>query len=762
MTERIDPVYPARWTDGPGRSASLPVTPTATAPGDVAAALYALATRYAAPPARLLVRDPGAASWSSATVRGGGATLGELRAAMTVSGVTGPDVEVAVDESVVFRLARDATGWTATATSTTAPDDEHALDRIVAHFAAFLTAGDGERVNGVDFRTLAERELFAEVNRTARDVAEPELLHRGVERTVARYPGHLAVAQGDLELTYARLDGLANALAARIAATGVGPGGRVGVVATRGAGLVVAAYATMKAGAAYVPLDPLMPRSRQEALHRIGRVDLLLVEAGLEVPLASTVPAITLEPVADLPSAPRPPLAPASGRDLAYVIFTSGSTGEPKGVLLDHRGRVSMVRDLSERIGLGPRDRILAVSSPSFDMTVLDIFAALLAGAAIVLPDRGQENDVEHWADLVRRRGVTVWHSVPSALSLFLNAWDGAPGGTLRVFLLGGDWIPLSQPDAARRAFPGSVFVSLGGATEVSVDSTYYRVGSVDPAWRSIPYGRPMGNQNAYVLDAAGLPAAVDQVGELYLGGLGVGWGYQDRPALTAEKFVPDPFRGVPGARMYRTGDLARLRGDGELELIGRVDQQVKVGGVRIELGEVQACLREYPGVAEAVVVPVRDPAGHVQALAAYLVASGDAEGLAAAARRHLLDRLPASMVPARIVVVDELPVNANGKVARRELERRAVDLDEKLVTAIAQVWREVLALPELPTADESFLALGGGSLAAIQVVGRLNRRFATDVKVSDLVTADTVARVAQVVATHLGGATRPRLTRRR
>ncbi|NUT49373.1 MAG: non-ribosomal peptide synthetase [Saccharothrix sp.] len=782
MADRADPVHPVLWTPGPGRRATAAARPARTGVADFVAAVWALVRRYGGRPTVLLVRDAGAASWSSASVTPA-ATLGAVRVAVT--GVAGPAVEVAFDEAVTFHFApEDGSAWSVTVSSAAAPEDDAALDRIVAHVTAFLTAPDDLPLDEVDHRSPAERELFDAVNRTARPVGDPVVLHRRVELAVDAFPERVAVVHGELTLTYARLDGLANALAARITAAGVGPGGRVGVAAARGAGLVVAALAAMKAGAAYVPLDPLMPRARQEALHRIGKVDLVLVEAGLDVPLAESVPALALAPVDELPSAPRSAVAaPVDGGDLAYVIFTSGSTGEPKGALLDHVGRVSMIRDLSERVGLTASDRILAVSSPSFDMTVLDIFAALMAGAAIVLPERGRENDVEHWVELVEDAGVTVWHSVPSALTLFLNAWGVGRTGALRVFLLGGDWIPLSQPEAVWRAFPGAHFVSLGGATEVSVDSTYYSVAEVDPAWRSIPYGRPMGNQNAYVLDAHGRPAGVDQVGELYLGGLGVGWGYQDRPGFTASKFVPDPFSGRAGARMYRTGDLARLRGDGELELIGRVDQQVKVGGVRIELGEIQACLREHPRVGEAVVVAVRDAAGHAQSLCAYVVEAeasvggsvvgsvGGAVDLAVDARRHLLERLPASMVPARIVVVDDLPVNANGKIARGELELRAATVgasgageggDDGLVAVVAEIWREVLGLPEPPAADESFLALGGGSLAAIQVAGRLNRRFATEVKVSDLVDAETVARVAAVVTAQRGRAARPALTRRR
>ncbi|MFJ7243694.1 amino acid adenylation domain-containing protein [Kitasatospora sp. NPDC098652] len=787
MTEHADPVLPVLWRAGTAAVESAPLTGLrAGAPADLAAGLCALVLRYGGlRPVTLWGRAEGGDAWTQwqvdpAELAGTGPsvpTLGACRAAFARRGAAfdqGLELSVEPQSSpAVFALSPAADGsWTLRLRATARPDDEQAPARITAHLAAYLAAPDELRIDQVEHLTAAEHELVAEVNRPQPPLTEPHCLHQRVERQVAAGPERTAVVQGPLSLTYGELDARANALAVRIADHGVGPGGRVGVAATRSVELVVAAYAALKTGAAFVPLDPMLPAHRREVLHRLGRVDVVVADAGGAAHPATGVPVIALGPVEELPTASREalPEVDVTGRDLAYVIFTSGSSGEPKGALLDHVGRTSMILDLSSRYGLGPGDRILGVSSPSFDMTVYDMFAALMTGATLVLPERGRENDVEHWAELVEHAGITVWHSVPSSLAQFLRTWgEEERTGALRAFLLGGDWIPLAQPELTRKAFPEARFISLGGATEVSVDSTYYDVAAVDPGWRSIPYGRAMTNQSAYVLDAFGTPAAVDQLGELFLGGLGVGWGYQDRPAFTAERFLPDPFSAVPGARLYRTGDLARLRADGELELIGRVDHQVKIGGVRIELGEIQSCLREHPAVADAIVVPVRDSAGIAQSLAAYVSVAEAAEASTEDLRAHLRRRLPESMVPARVFALAELPVNQNGKIARPELERLAAEAaaapaaperptDPAVRTAVGETWHEVLGLAEVPGAAASFIDLGGNSLAAIQVVGRLNRRFGTALKVADLIAADTVAAVAAIVTERRGTSTRPSL----
>ncbi|MEO3746494.1 amino acid adenylation domain-containing protein [Plantactinospora sp. B5E13] len=672
------------------------------------------------------------------------------------------------------------------------PVDPQGPDRVLAHLLAFVHAARTAAetpVGLVPILTPGERDLIARVNATGRPEHPTPLLHRLVEEAAARYPTETAVVHGEVRLTFAELDARAAALAAALVARGAGPNRRVGVLATRGAEFVVAVLGVLKAGAAYVPLDPGLPPARLATLHRLGAVvDLVAEERHADRARGLGADPLVLgvsDPVDGTPAAAPAAVAPD---DLAYVIFTSGSSGEPKAALLDHRGRVNMIEDLNSRFALGPGDRSLVVSSPSFDMSVYDILGTLAAGATVLLPDRDLEYDVRHWAELADREGATVWHSVPSSMEIYLRTVGDRAMGRFRLFLLGGDWIPVDQPARLRRLFPDCRVVSLGGATEVSVDSVVYEVTDACDGWRSVPYGHPLANQTAYVVDGFGGLAGVDQVGELVLGGVGVGWGYDGRAGFTAERFVPDPF-GPPGGRLYRTGDAARLRPDGDVELLGRLDQQVKIGGVRIELGEIQAVLREHPAVADTVVVPRRAADGRARSLAGFVVARPgvDLDGLTDRLRGHLVERLPATMVPAQLTVLDALPVNVNGKVDRRALEA-AVSVSEpgvagrpgpdaagdagavsggpgaadEVTDVVAQVWADVLGLPERPTAQSSFLDLGGGSLAAIQVANRLSRRFAAEVRVADLYTAQTVAEVAAVVRRRSGSAAaRPTLTRR-
>ena len=796
MAEHADSLFPVIWTDR-----RWPIQVTHSRPVRVGlaaaavAALYALCLRYATtttlafrrssdepwllvhPEAFAVVVAAADVGTPMETTAAGDAvlTMGSCRVAMARLLSTSPQAAVmtridikAIKEGArpVFTFEAAADGlWSLSAEADAHPSDPDALQRICAHLGAFAEAGNDEAVGAVDYLTGAEKLLIAEANATTRALDSADCLHTLFEAAADRAPDHPAVIHGDVVLTYGELDRKANALARTLIAHGTAVGSRVGIIATRSGRFAVAVLATWKAGAAYVPIDPLLPRQRRETLFRIGDVDLLVTEDGYlqeASELAHTW--VPLPPLAAMPEAERGELSevPVTGGDLAYVIFTSGSSGEPKGALLDHAGRVNMIADLNARIGVTPEDRMLVVASPSFDMTVYDIFGLLAAGATAVLPAVGHEYDVEHWADLTVQLGITLWHSVPSAATLLLNMWSERPAGMLRVFLLDGDWIPVEQPDRLRRCFPNARVFSLGGATEVSVVSVHYEVERTDPEWRSIPYGRPLGNQTAYITDRFGRLAAVDQPGELLLGGAGVAWGYHQRAALTAERFVADSFGTVRGARLYRTGDLARLRPGGWIELLGRIDQQVKIGGVRIELGEVQYCLLQHPWIADAAVVPHRTASGVAQSLGAYVIVTQQArelpdDELVASVRGHLEDRLPFAAVPAGIYVVETFPLNQNGKLDRRGLESRVkvsaalsqaapATAAEDVTARVAEIWREVLGLATVPQPHESFFDLGGTSLGAIQVVGRLNRRLGTDVSVSDLFDADTIARVAEEV----------------
>jgi len=508
--------------------------------------------------------------------------------------------------------------------------------RLAAHVATLLESAAADpraRVLSLRYLPAEERRLVVEAwNATEAPFPEGKCLHHLFEERALEQPDAPAVLTDGVTLTYGELDRRANRLAHHLRALGVGPGTLVGLCVERSAATPLALMAIAKAGGAYVPLDPSYPKERLGFMLEDAGVAVLITQAALR----ERFPAHALA-VVDLDAdagrvAARSESRPAGGatpRDLAYVIYTSGSTGRPKGVMLDHRGRVSNFSDFNRRFQVGPGDRLLGVSSLSFDMTAYDTFGTLACGAALVLPRRADEKEPAAWARLMLRHGVTVWHSAPALLEMLLDHVTGRielQPRALRLVLLGGDWIPVSQPDRVRAvAAPGCQVISLGGATELSMDSTIYPVGPVDPAWRSIPYGVPMWNQKAYVLDRAGELVPIGVPGELFLGGIGVAWGYHRRPELTAERFVPNPYSGAAGDRIYRTGDLARFLPDGNLELLGRLDHQVKIRGNRIELGEVAAALKRHPAVLEAVVSAAKGDRGEPR-LVAYVVPRPDGE----------------------------------------------------------------------------------------------------------------------------------------
>src|SRR6185295_17067551 len=367
-----------------------------------------------------------------------------------------------------------------------------------------------------------------------------------------------------------------------------------------------------------------------------------------------------------------------SPSDLAYVIFTSGSTGKPKGVMIDHRGAVNTVLDVNSRFGIGPADRVLALSALSFDLSVWDIFGPLAAGGAIVLPGADRTRDPEHWAERIGAEGVTIWNSVPALLEMMverLEEEDRSFPATLRLAMLSGDWIPLSLPERARQISPRRALhvISMGGATEASIWSIIYDVGEVEMEWRSIPYGRAMANQTFYVLDDELRPRPTWVPGQLAIGGIGLSVGYWRDPEKTEASFIVHP---RTGERLYRTGDLGRWLPSGEIEFLGREDFQVKIRGFRVELGEIETALARHSAVREAVVIaltasPGREGGGvpGEKRLVAYLLAEpGASPPDVGDLRGHLRAQLPEYMVPASFHVLDAFPLSSNGKVDRKAL----------------------------------------------------------------------------------------------
>ncbi|MFJ4953903.1 AMP-binding protein, partial [Streptomyces sp. NPDC088760] len=339
----------------------------------------------------------------------------------------------------------------------------------------------------------------------------------------------------------------------------------------------------------------------------------------------------------------------------------SGSTGVPKGVMIDHRGARNTIEDINQRIALTPQDRVLAVSSLSFDLSVWDIFGTLATGAALVLPDPGTERDPQHWSDLADTHTVTVWNSVPALFELYTEhrTQQHQPKTGLRTAMLSGDWIPLTLPERAWKTFPGIHLHSLGGATEASIWSIHHPITHLDPTWTSIPYGTALTNQTMHVLDHQMRTRPPHATGDIYIGGLGTAHGYWKDHDKTTTSFITHPHT---GQRLYRTGDLGRYHPDGTIEFLGRQDHQVKINGYRIELGEIDTALTTHPHVTNAVTTTDTTPQG-TKRLITYLTldATVETEHL----REWLRAKIPAYMVPPVLVVLDDIPLSSNGKIDR-------------------------------------------------------------------------------------------------
>ncbi|MER5733130.1 amino acid adenylation domain-containing protein [Streptomyces sp. NPDC002138] len=645
--------------------------------------------------------------------------------------------------------------------------DAATVERLLGHWrtllAAAAVAAPGTRLSALAMLTAAERRrALVEWNDTAHAYpAGGARLHDLFEEQLARRPRDPAVIGPAGELSYADLDALAERIAGRLLASGVGPDTTVGLCLAKGPALVAAVLGVLKAGGAYLPLDPAYPAQRLAFMLQDAAPPVVLTEralAGLLPPGGAEV--LEVEDAGHWPAARRRP-AGSTPDHLAYVIYTSGSTGTPKGIAVPHRGVVNNLLDLNDTYGIQPGDRVLGLSSPSFDMFVYETLGILAAGGAVVMPHPDRARDPHHWVDLVRRHKVTVWNSAPALADAFVRAGEerGVRLPRLKAAFFGGDWIPVGLPGRFRRLAPDMAFIALGGATEASIHSITYPVTETDPAWTSIPYGRPMVNQQAVILTPALEPAPVGVPGELCLAGTGLTRGYLRRPGLTADRYRPHPGAGtgpVPaGARLYRTGDLARTRADGVIELIGRLDHQVKLRGLRIELDEIEAVLRRHPAIERAVVSA--HGSGDDRRLVGYLVPAEGAEAAgtvpsAAELRALLKADLPEYMVPAVFVTLDALPLSPNGKVDRGALPEPDGRADRAAAAyvaprddterVLAALWAELLETDRVG-AEDDFFALGGHSLLATRLASALLETFGVELPLRELFEAPTLAEQA-------------------
>jgi amino acid adenylation domain-containing protein/non-ribosomal peptide synthase protein (TIGR01720 family) len=600
--------------------------------------------------------------------------------------------------------------------------DASTVDRLTRHLLVLLdgiVADPSRPVALLPVLPETEQErILVEWNDTGRDVPEATFAEL-VGAQVARTPDAPALLFDGGRLTYAELDLRANRLAHKLIADGAGPERIVAVALPRSVDIVIAELAIAKAGAAFLPVDPAYPAER------------------IEFMLADAKPVLVIDGPIDTTG--YPDTTPEVAVDLdhpAYVIYTSGSTGRPKGVVVPHRGLASFSAAEIDHFQVRPGDRVLQFSSPSFDASVLELAMSLPAGAAIVVPPPGPLLG-EQLGEVLARNGVTHALIPPVALGTLPDM--ALP--EFRTLIVGGD---ACSADLVRRWAPGRRMINAYGPTESTVVATWSE--PLTPGGIP-PIGRPILNTRAYVLDAALQPTPVGVPGELYVTGIGLARGYLDRPGLTAERFVANPF-GEPGSRLYRTGDVVRWTFDGELEFVGRADDQVKIRGFRIELGEIETALLRHPAIREAVVVARQDSGGHKR-LVAYLVGKTTDD-----LREFLGESLPDYLVPAAFVPLDALPMNPNGKVDRKALPEPdfAAALAAGYVpptgpveTRLAEIWADVLRV-ERAGVQDNFFSLGGDSILSMQVVSRA-RQAGLRISTKDLFLHQTIAALAPTLA---------------
>ena len=626
------------------------------------------------------------------------------------------------------------------------------MSRMLGHLRTVLESmahAPQQRVGDLPLLTDVERtQLLEQWNDTGRNFASDDCVHRLFEAQARRNPNALAVASGGVRITYGQLNERANRVAHRLRELGVRAESRVGICMERSAENVISLLGILKAGGAFVPLDPEYPRGRLAFMIADAKLQVLLTQQKLTAKLPvlpSGTHLLCLEEMEADPAAAElsDPASQTNLKNLAYVIYTSGSTGTPKGVEIEHQGLLNLVRWHQEQYQVRSEDRATQLAGLSFDASVWELWPYLTAGASVHVPDektRLNPDELVQW--LAGEKITLAFLPTPLAEALLDGAWP--KGMALRALLTGGDRLHRYP----RKKLPFQL-VNHYGPTENSVVTTAAVIEFRQECDDAPPIGRPIANTRLYVLDARMRPVPVGVPGELYIAGAGLARGYLNQPKLTAEKFVANPFsKGGPFDRMYRTGDLLRYREDGSVEFLGRIDQQVKLRGYRIELGEIEAVLNGQAGVREAVVVARQD--GETR-LAAYIVPDQTRSPTAQQLREYLKQKLPEHMVPSAFVFLDALPLTPNGKVDRKglpapdfqPLERDFVAPRNPAEKVLADIWSELLHLKRVGVHD-NFFELGGHSLMATQMISRVRNAFGAELPMLAVFETPTVEKLAE------------------
>lgn len=633
------------------------------------------------------------------------------------------------------------------------------VERVAQEFHTLLEsvcASPDSPIAELDIVSPDERhQLLVEFNDTRTDYREHKCIHELFADAARRTPENVAVVFENRRLTYAQLDTRANQLAHHLQSLGVGPEVPVAICMDRSLETIVGILGILKAGGAYVPLDPEYPPARVAYVLEDVQAPVLLTqkslrdrmpERGIDVVCVDS----DWETVAR--QSEKTPSGGVTPKNLAYVIYTSGSTGLPKGVMVEHRGLTNAINWIMETLELSSSDRCILKTPITFDAAGRELFPTLLAGGTLMVSEPGGHRDSRYLADTIRSERISIFHCVPSLLRLLVEEPAFDESLALRAVMCGGEALTPQIVTRFHRRSKARLY-NVYGPTEAIIDSTYWPAEerSADSA---IPVGRPIPNAQVYILDEHLRVLPIGVVGNLYIGGVGVARGYVERPELTAEKFIPDPFSGEPGARLYNTGDLARYLNDGNVEFVGRSDYQVKVRGFRIELGEIERTLRQHPTVREAVVLVHAD--GPVEKrLVAYVTAEGGVRPTANELRGFLKEKLPEHMVPAIFLQLDAFPLTANGKVDRHALpapDGQRPELEGAFVASrtpteelLAEIWGQVLGVERVGIHD-NFFQLGGHSLLATQVVSRIREAFQMEIALRRMFEVPTVAGLAESV----------------
>jgi amino acid adenylation domain-containing protein len=655
--------------------------------------------------------------------------------------------------------------------------DEATIVRMAGHFETLLRgvlANPNSSLAELPLLTDSERHrLLVEWNDTRRDFPRDKCVHQLFEDQVRRSPQAIAVVCEGHSLSYSQLNSEANKLADRLKSLGVGPGALVGLCVERSLAMLIGMIGILKAGAAYLPLDPDHPQARLDFILQDAGIDLLVThkmarsnlrfdgQPGEAKSISNLMSngavelAILRVPGSAARETPKRSIRPralVTPEDLAYVIYTSGSTGQPKGVQLCHRNVVNFLCSMAEQPGFSGRDTIVAVTTLSFDIAVLELLLPITVGGQVVIAKREVAVDPERLSALIEESRATVLQATPATWRLLLDSgWRGNPG--LKILVGGEAWSPELGGELSRRC--GSLW-NMYGPTETAVWSA---ISKVDSAER-ISIGRPIANTEVFVLQPRNQLAPIGIPGELYIGGEGLARGYWNRPVLNEKAFVPHPFSKEQGAKLYKTGDMVRYRADGTLDFLGRVDFQIKIRGYRVELGEIETILRQLPGVRDAIVVAREDVPGDKR-LVAYTITS-DSEPVAMNTMRdRLIEKLPDYMVPSAFVAVETFPLTASGKIDRKALPKPNLERGLSAISfsnpetptqkSLAAIWSELLGLEKVGL-DDNLFQLGGHSLMSVRLVTMIRQRFSIKVPVMSVFTHPTLRGLSTIIDSQITG----------